>query len=220
MPYRKNLLVNQEIYHVFTRSIAGYKIFNNEAEYERMRQTLMFYTVKNPPCKFSLFITQKGTDILFPETSESSEKLVILLAYCLMPTHVHLILKQIKEDGISKYANLVFKSYSKHFNIKHKRKGPLWEGRFKNVLVAKEEQFLHLTRYVHLNPVSANLVERPEDWKFSSYPHYSGIKNDKDLPGDDIRELVDMEHQEYRQFVEDNKDYQRELEKIKHLALD
>ena len=63
-------------------------------------------------------------------------------------------------------------SYTRYFNEKIKRKGPLWEGRFKKVLVNSDEQLLHLTRYVHLNPVSAGIVEKPEDWPCSSYREY------------------------------------------------
>jgi putative transposase len=79
-----------------------------------------------------------------------------------MPTHIHLVLRQLKDGGISKFMSNILNSYSRYFNIKHNRKGPLWEGRFRKVLVGSDEQLLHLTRYVHLNPVTACLVDKPK----------------------------------------------------------
>lgn len=136
-----------------------------------------------------------------------------------MPTHIHLILQQLKNYGISRFMNLILKSYSKHFNIKHKRKGPLWEGRFKNVLVETNEQFLHLTRYIHLNPVTDYLVNKPEDWKFSSYREYIGLV-DKDERICDFSDYLDMDIPSYQGFVNDRIVYQRELAQIKHLILE
>jgi len=128
-------------------------------------------------------------------------------------------LKQLSDNGTSKYMNRVFNSYSKYFNIKHRRKGPLWESRFKNVQVEDEEQFLHLTRYVHLNPVSSELVDKPQEWRFSSYGQYIKAGNTS-LCACDFEDFVDMEPDAYRKFVEERIEDQRELEKIKHLFLD
>ena len=62
---------------------------------------------------------------------------VEIIAYCIMPTHFHLVVKQLKEDGISFFIQQILNSYSRYFNIKTKRKGPLWEGRFQNVIIEK-----------------------------------------------------------------------------------
>lgn len=136
-----------------------------------------------------------------------------------MPTHFHLILKQLKENGISRFVNLILKSYSKYFNEMHKRKGPLWEGRFKNVLVKSDEQLLHLTRYIHLNPVSACSVNNPEDWKFSSFREYIDLL-EKDRRICEFTNYINMEKSMYEKFVKDRIDYQKKLEMIKHLILE
>jgi putative transposase len=136
-----------------------------------------------------------------------------------MPTHIHIILEQLEDKGISKYMNLVLKSYSKYFNVKYNRRGPLWEGRFKNVSVETDEQFMHLTRYIHLNPTSSLLVDNPEDWEFSSYKEYAGIlAEDKYMC--DYYNFLDMDKAAYQAFVKDHVGYQRELEKIKHLLME
>jgi putative transposase len=136
-----------------------------------------------------------------------------------MPTHIHLILLQLKEQGISRFINLALKSYSKYFNTKYKRKGPLWEGRFKNVLVETNEQFLHLTRYLHLNPTTAFLDSKPEKWSFSSYREYLGLtKGDNKICN--YSKYLDMDSSTYKEFVEDQIDYQRKLKTIKNLILE
>jgi len=216
MPYRKVPLSQHEIYHVYTKSISGFKIFNSERKFQRMLESIVFYTMKKPPCKFSDRNPKNPKPAL---GLGLDEKIVRIIAYCFMPTHIHLILQQLKNYGISRFMNLILKSYSKHFNIKHKRKGPLWEGRFKNVLVETNEQFLHLTRYIHLNPVTDYLVNKPEDWKFSSYREYIGLV-DKDERICDFSDYLDMDIPSYQGFVNDRIVYQRELAQIKHLILE
>jgi len=108
---------------------------------------------------------------------------------------------------------------SRYFNIKNKRKGPLWESRFRNVNVSADDQLLHLTRYIHLNPSTANLVESPESWNFSSFREYTGeISKEKILCN--YSGLIEMTPSDYREFVHSRKDYQRELAMIKNLSLE
>jgi putative transposase len=136
-----------------------------------------------------------------------------------MPTHIHLLLKQITDDGISKYMARVLNGYSRFFNIKHKRLGPLWSGRFKNVRVEDDEQFLHLTRYIHLNPTSAGIVEKPEEWENSSYIEYIRPKESQDSICN-FKDLLQMTPKGYQKFVEDRKDYQKNISLIKHQMID
>lgn len=218
----RNPLVIGEIYHVFTKSIAGFKILNNDSEFLRMIETIQYYQREKRPIKFCRFnkFREGTTKYLKSDISMSeSEKLVEIIAYCIMPTHIHLVLKQLKDKGVSLFMNNILNSYSRYFNIKHNRKGPLWEGRFKNVLVGREEQLLHLTRYVHLNPVTARIVNTPIDWKASSYKEYlsDAIGEDRICKYSDILNITPTA---YRKFVEDRISYQRELAKIKNLLFD
>ena len=135
-----------------------------------------------------------------------------------MPTHIHLLMQQLEDNGISKFMNLLLKSYSKYFNEKYNRKGPLWEGRFKNVLVETNEQFLHLTRYIHLNPVTADLVNAPEEWKYSSYLEYLALI-DKNKMICNFNSYLDMEATSYKKFVKDGISYEKVLAKIKNSIL-
>ena len=218
---RKDPLVTGEVYHVFNKSIAGFKIFKNEYECSRMLATIRYYQREKAPRKFSrLMRSEKSMKNLYSATSLSDrDKLLEIIAYCIMPTHLHLILAQLKEMGITIFMRNALDSYARYFNIKHKRKGPLWEGRFKNVLVKTDEQLLHLTRYVHLNPVTASLVTKPEDWLASSYREYIEEIDNKDRICK-FNDVLKIEPNSYRDFVRDGVSYQRELAKIKALIID
>jgi len=219
MIYRKEPLVNGEVYHVFNKSIAGFKIFNNDPDYERMIREVSFYQRKDPPYSFSYRFKEEERDSLVSNILNVSEKIVDVVAYCLMPTHIHFILKQLQEKGISRFMSFIQNSYTRYFNTCHKRKGPLWEGRFKNVLVKNDDQFIHLTRYVHLNPVSSFLVNEPEAWKYSSYGEYVGTIREEERICN-FSDYVNMNAEMYKNFVTDRIDYQRELTKIKKLMLE
>ena len=217
---RKDSLVVGEIYHIFNKSIAEYIIFNNDSEFSRMMNVIRYYQKVKPAIKFSDFIKPTNVKQNYPNIDFSllkGEKLIEIIAYCLMPTHIHLILKQLKRNGISTFMGNTLNSYTRYFNTKHKRKGPLWEGKFKNMLVKTDEQLVHLTRYIHLNPATAYLVDKPEKWPWSSYKEYLLETKTKICKYDDI---LDIEANTYRKFVEDRIFYQRELANIRNLLLD
>ena len=200
------------------------RFFNNVEEYERMTKIFRYYQFKKMPYAFSQFIRLDqvealGFDCCLESCADPEDKLVEIIAYCIMPTHVHFVLKPLKDAGVSIFMGNLLNSYARFFNKKYKRLGPLWVGRFKNVLVEDDNQMLHLSRYVHLNPTTANLAQRPEDWKYSSYQEYlrgSSFKKNIAVWND----IMDISRYEYKRFVEDRIEYQKELENIKHLILE
>ena len=211
---RKVPLVPGEIYHIFNKSIAEYKIFNSRKEFLRIKELVSYYQWEKIDLRFS---RREMTDQL--DTRRVSDKLVDILAYCLMPTHIHLILKQLKDKGISVFMSQISNSYARYFNIKHERKGSLWESQFKNILITNDEQLLHLTRYIHLNPSTAFLVNNPEDWEFSSYKEFLREVEGKNRICS-FEDTIDINPASYKKFVEDRISYQRELAKIKDLILE
>lgn len=221
---RKNLLVTGEYYHVFNKSIAGFRIFNNKQEFIRMLYLMRYYQWKDVPACFSHFTRMKqvesfGLDYGLFCLSQDNEKLVQIIAFCLMPTHVHVVVEQVTDGGISIFMSNILNSYSRYFNRKYKRLGPLWVGRFKGVSVETDDQMLHLSRYVHLNPTTANLVKKPEFWTCSSYLEYLN-KIDGNLKLSCRDEVIDMSPVEYKQFVDDQIGYQKELKSIQNLILE
>lgn len=220
---RKIPLVNGEYYHIFTRSIANFQIFNNKNEFYRMIQLLRYYQFKNG-LRFSDFLDSKivgsiGFDKALSTISKNNLRHIEIIAYCLMPTHIHLILKQLSDKGITIYLSNFLNGYTRYFNTKHKRKGPLWESEFKNVLVKNDDQLLHLTRYIHLNPVTASIVNKPENWTFSSYNEYAS-QTKKEPIICNFNGVMEINPLLYRKFVNDRISYQRGLAIIKKLKID
>ena len=205
----KRFFIQGYFYHVFTKSIAGYEIFKSENDYKRMIEMMEFYSYKNFPIKFSIYHkADKNQKKQFLKALSLSEKLVTILAYCIMPTHIHFLLTPEKENGISIFMRNLLNSYTRYFNIKNKRKGPLWQGRFKYVLIDSEEQLLHLTRYIHLNPTSSDLVANPDEWEYSSYKEYLK-KTNKSICN--FSKFLNIIPEDYKNFVEEHIDYQKEL---------
>ncbi|NCO44041.1 hypothetical protein GW889_00745 [Candidatus Berkelbacteria bacterium] len=216
---RKTSLMRNEYYHIFNRSIAGFNIYNKKRDYLRFINLAEYYRFSNPPMNFAEFDRlNTQTQISFLSKRRNNEQLVDIVCYCIMPTHFHFLLRQNVDGGITDYIRLLENSYSRYFNISHSRKGPLWEGRFNGVHVETTEQLLHLTRYIHLNPTSAGLTEKPEEWKYSSYHEY--IDNNQNESICKFRDVVNMQVKDYTEFVNDRKHFQRELSIIKSQLID
>ena len=210
-------MVAGQIYHVFNASMANFTIFRSDSDFDRMMALIQYYQVARPARKFSEYIKSFSSKEYVPITYLSRSdctKLVEIISYCIMPMHPHMILYPLKENAISIFMSNVLNSYTRYFNIKYDRKGPLWEGRSKKVLVKTDEQLLHLTRYVHLNPVTAYLVDKPEDWTYSSYNEYVGcISTTKRICAYD--NLLNIDPILYKEFVYGGIESQRALAKAK-----
>ncbi len=219
MSKREKPLFTGKVYHVFTRSIAKFKVFRTPGEYERIIDMISFYSFGDSTTSFSYFSNRKIKDTIIQNRLQSGRKLVEIIAYCIMPTHVHLILKQLDDNGISTFMGRVLNSYSRYFNVKTNRKGPVWEGRFQNVEVETDEQLLHLTRYLHLNPSTSFLTKKPEDWLYSSYLEFLG-QNTKEITICEFSDILDINPKNYKKFVDSQINYQRELKHIKDILID
>jgi putative transposase len=90
-------------------------------------------------------------------------------AYCLMTNHIHFLVTPDKPDSISRTMQVVGSRYGYYFNSTYRRSGSVWEGRHKSSLVQSERYLLTCMRYIEMNPVVANMVAKPEQYKWSSY---------------------------------------------------
>lgn len=222
MPYRKIPIKAEQIYHVFNRSVAKQPIFLTRRDYERAIEVLSFYRYKKPPLRFSFFkrLEQKTRIDFITNLETNGEKLVEILAYCIMPNHVHFLLKPFEDQSISAFMRNFQHSYSKYFNIKNQRTGSLFQSMFRAVRIESDEQLLHVSRYIHLNPVSSFIIniDSLTDFAWSSFKDY--INLDDSLTTTNIILGYFKSNEEYKKFVFDQAGYQRELEQIKHLALE
>ena len=211
MARRKHSFVNASYYHVFNRGVEKRRVFQKERDYERFTKALLHYQFKNGK------LSRRKVKI----SQNDSQKFVEIIAYCLMPNHFHLLLKQVSDEGISVFMNRLANSYTKYFNTKYDRVGALFQGAFKSVGVETDEQLLHLSRYIHLNPVVAELVNANdlEEYQWSSYNQYVT----EDLGGFISPEIILTNFssiEAYKQFLLDQVDYAKELDSVKHLSLE
>lgn len=223
MPARYIPFVNEHYYHIFNRGVNKQPIFNGLIDLKRFLSLIKFYSFKDYPIRFSKFLllsSDQRKEIW--ARLNNSQKYADTISYCFMPNHFHLILKQNIDKGISKFMANFQNSYTKYFNLKNDRVGHLFQGQFKAVKIDSEEQLLHVSRYIHLNPYSSGIVEGIEDlinYKWSSFPEYI-TDLQFEICSKDIVLTSFKNKQSYKNFTFDNADYQKNLENIKHLALD
>lgn len=172
---------------------------------------MIYYTVEGPKPRFSIFS---------PTTSKISknQKIVDIVCYCLMPNHFHFLVRQKKDKGITEFISKLSNSYTKYFNIKYSRVGPLLQGEFKAVHVENDAQLLHLSRYIHLNPLVNYITKDLNLYKWSSYQEY--IRGNSQIC---IKDSVLTQFQSaktYNQFILDQIDYATTLESVKHQLID
>lgn len=212
MPIRGIPFVNSGYYHVLNRGVARMPIYNDTRDYKRFLKTVSYYQIKGPKPRFSIF--DPKLHLLNP-----SQKIIDIICYCLMPNHFHLLIRQVEEKGVFEFISKLSNSYTKYFNTRNKRNGPIFQGEFKAVLVESDEQLLHLSRYIHLNPLVNNLTKDLSLYPWTSFLEYIGSTKTNDCEKKIIigqfRNLS-----EYQKFVLDQTDYGEQLERIKHQLID
>lgn len=219
---RKIVFANEEYYHVFNRGVDRRITFSNKREFERAKNLLYFYQFSTIPLRFSQF-SRSSDEIMsnHMDTMLKSGKIVEVISYCLMPNHFHLLLKQNKDMGISTYISNFVNAYTKYFNTKNDRVGHLFQGVFKAVYVETDEQLLHLTRYIHLNPIVASLVTENTlvNYHWSSYPSYISQASDELVEKESIGNIL-KQIPNYKEFLSEQISYAKKLDAIKHLVLE
>lgn len=211
MPSRVIPFVNGEYYHIFNRGVAHMPIFNTFGDYRRIINLMQYYQLEGPKPRFSFFNPKI-------HKLETNNKLVNIICYCLMPNHFHFLLQQVRDGGITEFVSKLSNSYTKYFNTKNKRIGPLMQGEFKAVYVETNEQLIHLSRYIHINPLVGYVVKDLNSYQWSSYREYLIGTNSfcaKKIITNQFKSIA-----EYEQFVLDQEDYGKKLEQIKHQLLD
>lgn len=212
MPSRIHPLVNGEYYHIFNRGVDKMNIFKNSYNFQRFLKTMLYYKVLGPKPRFSLFTPTNNL-------LDTSKQIVEIIVFCFMPNHFHFLVKQSIDGGITEFISKLSNSYTKYFNIKQKRVGPLLQGEFKSVLVESNEQLLHLSRYIHLNPLVSGLVKDLGNYPWSSYLEYIGLSAQKICTKEIILNQF-KSSKDYQRFILDHADYSRELGIIKHQLID
>ncbi len=188
MPYRKFEFRAGEYYHLYNRGNNYQPIFFERENYLYFLRQIRKYLLDT----------------------------LVIVAYCLMPNHYHLLV-YLKTDDLSVKMQPFILSYTKAVNERYDRVGSLFQGRFRAIHVDRNEYLIHLSRYIHLNPVLAGLVKNPEDWEFSSYREYIRLRNGT-LPQPEVVLTQFPSPSAYSQFV--NAYIEDDNKLIEHLVLE
>ncbi len=180
-----------EVYHVLNRSMDKRKIFLDKQDYFRFIHDLFEFNDEDLVNTTFYSFKRSKDNVLEGRKIKERKLLVDILAFTVMPNHYHLLLSPKVENGIVKFMQKLGAGYVRYFNIKYKRKGTIFEGRYKHILVEKEPHFYHLPYYIHLNPLDIEFpewrvrklkdynkaIEFLNNYRWSSHLDYSGKKN-------------------------------------------
>ena len=199
-----------EHYHILGRGNYKQKIFLESRDYIRFLFSILYFQspvkLLNPSRQVSNFVRHRMFNISEHEKERLvNSRYVELISFCLMPNHFHLIVKEVEEGGISKYMQRVLNGFTKYHNTKYKKKGHLFEGPFKAVHVATDEQLLYLSAYIHRNPRELKQWRNKElDYSWSSYQDYVGENRWGALLVPDIITANFPDRKKYKKQVEES----------------
>jgi len=149
MPQRRTILTSEQYYHIYNRGHNKQQIFLQLHDYNRYVERMQEYLEKHA---------------------------VTILAYCLMPNHIHFLIRQDGDEAIQQFIHRLHTAYTMFFNKKYERVGSVFQGRFKARMIDSEGYLLHVSRYIHQNPLDIFSFRGPasslKDYLWSSYRYY------------------------------------------------
>lgn len=193
-----------EWYHCYNRGVDKRNTFTSNRDYERFLM-LMFLSAGQKKTQLSDIRNATLPRVLSNKRLARGSPLVEIGAYCLMPNHVHFIVKEVIEGGISTFMQRVFTGYAMYFNRRSERTGPLFAGNYKSKHLSSDRYFKHAINYVHMNPIElyepkwktgAGNVGVIEDklraYRYSSLPEHAGIERaERKILGNEVFTLFD-----------------------------
>lgn len=150
--------------------------------------------------KDDLFKDKKDYQVYLNILKYAKKKLEYeLYCYCFMTNHIHMLMKteEIHIGVIMKRINMI---YSIYFNKKYNLIGHLFQDRYKSKIIRNDKHLLEASRYIHLNPVKADIVKNPEDYQWSSYRSFVGFSKEKIINKGKILSYFE-DREEYKKFV-------------------
>ncbi|MBI2611860.1 transposase [Candidatus Gottesmanbacteria bacterium] len=196
------IYIENGYYHVYNRGVEKRDIFLDNQDYSSLLYLLKYYLI--PPR-----IDDRK------QNKKSLNKEIKLLAFCLMPNHYHLLIKQFSSTGMTKLLRAIWTNYVAYFNEKYNRVGGLFQGKYKAALVDNEMYLIHLTSYIHQNPRELNRVgpwsgsDPLQNYPYSSYAYYLESKTADWIDANEIlsyfrspKNIYSRDYLSYESFVE------------------
>lgn len=186
--------ITNEIYHIYNRGVEKRNVFMDDKDYFRFIHNLFEFNDKTPAHNIFYKLSFLNSYEVRLRKNPTRKCLVEILAFCLMPNHFHLMVRQKHSNGITEFMRKLGTGYTNYFNLKYKRVGSLFQGKFKAIHLNRQAHFLYLPFYIHLNPLDliiSNWREKEikeievvgkatkflDKYRWSSYLDYIGNKN-------------------------------------------
>lgn len=151
MPRIFRIQPEEGVFHILTRGNNRQKVFEDTLDYKSYLELVRTY---------------------------KHEHKFLFYHYCLMPNHVHFIIETTPQTNLAKFMKQVNLAYLYHYKKRYGYYGHLWQGRYKSLLISKDEYLITCGRYIELNPVKAKIVKDPKEYQWSSYNVYAYGKED------------------------------------------
>jgi len=197
--------VSNGYYHIFNRGVDKRKIFLRYGHYTRFLHSIR-----------TLLDTGSATEQSLKNQGLALKYKIDILCYCLMPNHYHFLLRQIEENGITEFMHHLNTSYTMYFNKNNDRTGRLFEYTCKAKEIDSDEQLLHVSRYIHLNPRIGNIVKDLTLYPWSSYLEYIGEREETFCRKEIILSHFGIDSKKYEEFVNNQIAYATLLHQIQN----
>lgn len=178
MPQRKVIFAPGEIYHLCNRSVDKKPIFIEKRDWVRFLFLIIVSQSSKSLSNVSWFISNymKMGHFNFSDKFSKEiidERIVRLISFCIMPNHFHIIMEELKDNGISKSMQKIQDAYAKYFNVKYKKSGHVFQGPFRATHISNNDQLIYTNAYVHRNPIELPAWKKKEDkFPWSSYTDF------------------------------------------------
>lgn len=205
---RKIRIAPEEYYHIYNRGNNKQSIFIDERDRIRFLFLILHF---QSPINFSQIgrnVSLYVKNSVFDNDKTRIEEIdknrgVELVNFALMPNHFHILMREIKTGGVSKYMERLQKAYTKYFNAKYKKTGHLFQGPFQIVHIKNNDQLLYLSSYIHRNPREIKEWENKEhQYPWSSYQDYIKKNRWEKLLKTDIISGQFLSPEDYKNFVD------------------
>jgi len=204
---RSHAFIVGEFYHIYTHVIDGRNLFNGEGDYKRALIAMFAFNGSFLPPRLDRFNDINLVYDIRDGKIDVGEPLVEIVSFCLMPTHLHLILKEKSDFGISKFMHRFQVSYSKYYNQKYQRRGHVFERTFNSKHIDDNDYLLTSSCYLHTNPKTLTDWSGKENkYPWSTYQDFLGENRWGNLIKKDIIMSQFNNGSDYKRFVEEAKD--------------
>lgn len=218
---KREILATGEIYHIFNRTINNEGAFVGNREFNRLMDLVNFYRYSQE-MKLSRFNVLNSPDKdKYLLTLKSIVPLTEIYSFSFMPNHYRFLLRQLTDGGIKGFVSNFQNGFAKYYNLKNNRDGGLFKSTFRSKRIVTEEVAIHISRYIHLNPVTSYLIgiNKIGEYVRTSFPYYLKSQSNHFINTEFITKLAGSS-KKYEKFVYDQANYQRTLHKIKDQLLE